>query len=256
MPKRIKILAASYLLFATGFAQADSQPVRIATEGAYPPYNYVTPDGGLAGFDVDIANALCAEMNLQCTLVKQDWDGIIPGLLAKKYDAIVASMAITPERQRKVAFTAKYEGGYSMLFGRTELVDSSPRALHGKTIAVQKGSIQEKFAKAYYEKQGVRVQRYPDTQTALMDLTAQRVDAVVLEVATIHEALKDHSLSGYHSFGEKYNDPAYFGNGSAIALRKEDQALLNRFNQALRAILANGTYKRINDKYFTYNQYE
>ncbi|MEG0858427.1 MAG: transporter substrate-binding domain-containing protein [Pseudomonas sp.] len=251
-----KILIASLALATFNVVHADPQLLRIATEGAYPPYNFVNPDGSLAGFDVDIAKALCLEMNVQCKVVKQDWDGIIPGLLAKKYDAIVASMAITPERARKVAFSDKYEGGYSMLFGRTGLTDSSPAAFNGKVIAVQKGSIQENFAKDYYEKAGIRLQRYADTQTALMDLTAGRVDAAVLEVAIIHETLKDPALAGYAAFGEKFNDPKYFGTGSAIAMRKGDQALLDQFNQALKTILANGTYKQINDKYFTYNQYE
>ncbi|NBB32506.1 transporter substrate-binding domain-containing protein [Pseudomonas kielensis] len=256
MLKIKKILISSLILVTCSFAHADNQVIRIATEGAYPPYNFVKPDGSLGGFDVDIANALCAEMKVQCKLVKQDWDGIIPGLMAKKYDAIVSSMAITPEREKKVAFSDKYEGGYSMLFGSKSLTDSSPAALQGKIIAVQKGSIQENFAKDYFEKAGIRVPRYSDTQMALMDLKAGRVDAVVLEVAIIADAQKDPNLSAYQAFGEKFDDPTFFGTGSGIAVRKADQALLGQFNQALKTVLANGTYKQINDKYFTYDQYE
>lgn len=251
-----KLLLGVMILGSCVSAQAQSGVLRIATEGAYPPYNFVNPDGSLGGFDVDIANALCAEMKTQCKLVKQDWDGIIPGLMAKKYDAIVASMAITPERAQKVAFTDKYEGGYSMLFGAKGLSDSSVAAMQGKTIAVQKGSIQENFAKDYYEKAGISVRRYPDTQTALLDLNAGRVDAVVLEVGIIYDAQKDPNLAAYQAFGEKFQDPKYFGTGSGIAVRKADQALLGELNQALKTILANGTYKQINDKYFSYNQYD
>ncbi|WP_171011830.1 transporter substrate-binding domain-containing protein [Pseudomonas sp. 2FE] len=251
-----KVLLGVMLLGSCAAAQAEQAVVRIATEGAYPPYNFVNPDGSLGGFDVDIANALCAEMKTQCKLVKQDWDGIIPGLMAKKYDAIVASMAITPERQQKVAFSDKYEGGYSMLFGGKSLTDSSPAALQGKVIAVQKGSIQENFAKDYYEKAGISLRRYPDTQTALMDLNAGRVDAVVLEVGIIYDAQKDPNLAAYQGFGERFQDPKYFGTGSGIAVRKQDQVLLGQINQALKTILANGTYQQINDKYFPYNQYE
>jgi lysine-arginine-ornithine-binding protein len=253
----IKKLLLGVMIFGScASVQAQSEVVRIATEGAYPPYNFVNPDGSLGGFDVDIANALCAEMKTQCKLVKQDWDGIIPGLMAKKYDAIVASMAITEERAKKVAFTEKYEGGYSMLFGAKDLKDSSVAAMQGKTIAVQKGSIQENFAKDYYEKAGISVRRYPDTQTALLDLNAGRVDAVVLEVGIIYDAQKDPNLAAYQAFGEKFQDPKYFGSGSGIAVRKADQVLLGELNQALKTILANGTYKQINDKYFPYNQYD
>ncbi|MCY1276823.1 Lysine-arginine-ornithine-binding periplasmic protein precursor [compost metagenome] len=251
-----KALLALLLLGSLDAAQASEPVIRIATEGTFPPYSFVKPDGSLAGFDVDIANSLCDEMKVRCTLVKQEWDGIIPGLLAKKYDAVVSSMAITPERQRKVAFSDKYQGGYSMLFGSTALTDNSPDAMRGKVIAVQKGSIQETFAKARYESAGLSLRRYPDVQAALMDLSAGRVDAVVLDVAQIHQAKKNPDMAGYHGFGEKLNDPRYFGVGSGIAVRKQDQVLLGRINQALKTILANGTYQRINDKYFEYNQYE
>lgn len=256
MQKIKRILFGLMLLGSTSIALAEEPVVRIATEGAFPPYSFMAPDGTLGGFDVDIANALCAEMKTRCEIIKQDWDGLIPGLLAKKYDAIVSSMNITPIRQQKVAFSDKYEGGYSMLFGGKALADSSPSALQGKVIAVQKGTVQESFAKAYYEEAGISLRRYPDIATAKMDLTAGRVDALLMDIGNIYEAKKDASLSEYSVFGEKFKDPAYFGAGSGIALRKNDQVLLGRINQALAAILANGTYKQINDKYFQYNQYE
>jgi lysine-arginine-ornithine-binding protein len=250
-----KVFLGAMMISACTALQAE-QVVRIATEGAYPPYNFVNTDGSLGGFDVDIAMALCKVMQSPCKIVKQDWDGIIPGLLAKKYDAIVASMAITPKRQEKIAFSDKYEGGYSKLYGNQTLTDSRPQALQGKVIAVQTGSIQEDFAKHYYEKAGITLHRYPDTQTAMMDLTAERVDAVLLEAGLIYEAKKDSSLDSYRGFGDNFNDPKYFGSGSGIAVRKEDQALLSQINLALKTILENGTYKSINDKYFSYNQYE
>jgi arginine/ornithine transport system substrate-binding protein len=97
------------LSFACGAAIAkDWSEVRIGVEGAYPPFSFVNPDGTLGGFDIEIAEALGAAMGAKVTLVAQDWDGIIPALLARKYDAIIASMSITEERKKKVAFSNKY----------------------------------------------------------------------------------------------------------------------------------------------------
>src|SRR5689334_15344164 len=103
-------MAASAAVFAlmAGSAMADGEKIVIGTEGAYPPFNNLEADGTLTGFDIDIAKALCVEMKAECTFVTQDWDGIIPALIAKKFDAIVASMSITPERMEKVDFTEKY----------------------------------------------------------------------------------------------------------------------------------------------------
>lgn len=89
-------------------AETAGKTIRIATEGAYPPFNYTNADGSLAGYDIDVANALCKQMQAKCEIVAQDWDGIIPGLLAQKYDAVIAGMSITPERQEKVDFTEPY----------------------------------------------------------------------------------------------------------------------------------------------------
>ena len=133
---------AAVLTFA-GSAMAQEK-IKIGTEGAYPPFNTVTADGKLVGFDIDIANALCAQMKVECEIVTQDWDGIIPALQAKKFDAIIASMSITEERKKQVAFTNKY---YTTPLALVALKDSDlaatdPAALAGKTVGAQASTTQ------------------------------------------------------------------------------------------------------------------
>lgn len=110
MKKLLGVAFAALISFGPAMASAKEwTKIRFATEGAYAPFNFVQPDGEVAGFDVDIAKALCDEMKAECTIVKQDWDGMIPALLARKFDAIIASMSITEERKQRVDFTDKYQ---------------------------------------------------------------------------------------------------------------------------------------------------
>ena len=251
--KKIALLAA---FVASGLAHA-ADPIRIGVEAAYEPFAYKSADGKLVGFDIDMANALCAQMKAKCVFVEQEWKGIIPALNAKQYDAIVSSMSITDERKKAVAFSDKYEGGYSQLLGRKgALPAGTPESLKGKTIGVQQGTIQEKFARGELAKAGAKIRTYGTPANAQLDLNASRVDAILVEIGVGHEFLKGPSGNKLAIFGPKFNDPKYFGTGSGIAMRKNDTALQGKVNTALAAILKNGTYKKINDRYFTYNQYD
>lgn len=253
--KTLSLLAGLGLLLAMQAHAGDT--LRVATDGTFPPYSEVGADGKLKGFDVDIANALCAEMKVKCDISRYDFDGMIPALNAHKFDLIVASMAITPEREQAVAFSDKYEGGYSQLLGRKGMaLDGSPAGLKGKAIGVQQGTVQENYAKDVYGKAGAKVRTYNAPADALLDLTAGRVDAIVVEIGVAWDFLKGPNGSRLSLFGPKLNDVKYFGTGSGIALRKDDQPLLHKVNAALAAILKNGSYKKINDRYFGYNQYD
>ena len=140
MKKLIAVAVVAMMILGTSVSANEWNKIRIGVEGAYPPFSEVAPDGTLKGFDIDIARALCEEIGTECVLVPQDWDGIIPALLARKYDAIIASMSITPERKKKVAFSDKYYNSPAK-FARKKGsgITISKAGLKGKTVGVQRG---------------------------------------------------------------------------------------------------------------------
>ena len=251
------IVAVVALVLAAGALQAkDWQTVRIGVEGAYPPFSYVTPEGELAGFDIDIAKALVAAMGAKCELVAQDWDGIIPALLAKKYDAIVASMAITEERKKKVAFTNKYYNTPAKFICKKGLIpEFSADAIKGKKIGVQRATIHDKYVTDNYG-EDVEVVRYGTQDEAYLDLVAGRVDMLLADSVALSDGfLKKPEGQDYQFIGPDLTDPRWFGEGTGIAIRKEDKDLVEKFNKAIEQIRADGTYQKIQDKYFDFNVY-
>ena len=245
-------LIALMPLAAPAQAADAPQKIRIATEGAYPPFNFKAPDGTLQGFDVDIANAVCAEAHLECTIVAQDWDGIIPGLLAKKYDAIVASMAITEERKKKVDFTDKYYQMPARFVAKKGAgFTVSPDGLKGRTIGAQRATIHAKYLLDNYAGTA-DVKTYDTQENVNLDLTAGRLDLMLASSAVILGSFldkpegKDFELVG---------PDLQLGAGTAIAVRQGDDALRQTFNKAIAAIRADGTYQKINAKYFDFSIY-
>ena len=256
MLRRTTLAAALSLLAATSaLAQSpDWKKVRIGVEGAYPPFSEVGTDGKLKGFDIDMAMALCAQMKAECTLVQQDWDGMIPSLQARKFDAIIASMAITEERKRQVNFTNKYYNTPPAFLGKGSARDISPAALKGKKIGVQRTTSHDRYATQYYKDS--EIVRYAKQDDAFLDLAAGRLDVVLCDqVAGSEGFLKKPAGKGFAVLGNPVDDPAIFGTGSGIALRKADTALMDKFNAAIAAVRANGTFKKIQDKYFDFDVY-
>ncbi len=247
---------AAVLLFASesGLA-ADGKKLRIAVEGAYPPFSEVTPSGQLKGFDIDIANALCAQMKTECTLVQQDFDGMIPALQARKFDAIVASMSITPERQKVVAFTERYYQTPARLVAKNgSKLELTPEGLKGRKIGVQRSTIHDRFATATFK--GAEIVRYTKQDEVFLDLAAGRIDATLQDsVAADVGFLKTPQGKGYGYIGPFYDDEKFFGVGAGIALRKGDTELQSKLNAAIKGIRADGTYKKIQDKYFDFDVY-
>lgn len=251
------ILTVATVALSAGTVQAKEwKSVRIGVEGAYPPFSYVDPDGRLAGFDIEIAQALCDQMRVKCSLVQQDWDGIIPALLARKYDAIVASMSITEERKKKVAFTNKYYNTPAK-FARKKGsgIEISRAGLKGKTVGVQRATIHDNFITGEFGNE-VEIKRYATQDEAYLDAVAGRLDLLLADSVAMKDGFLNTDKGGNWEFvGPDYSDPKYFGDGVGVAIRKQDQDLVAKFNKAIKDIRANGTYDRIAKKYFDFDIY-
>jgi len=232
-------LAASFAMIA---GAASAETLTIATEGAYPPFNNTTADGELIGFDVDIAKALCEEMQRECEIVAQDWDGIIPGLVQEKYDAIVASMSITEERLQTIDFTTPYYSNYLALVAK-DGGSMSLDDIEGKAVGAQRSTVASEWAENEYGRRG-DIKLY-DTQTAAYgDLTAGRIEVLVSDYLPVAEWMNDNP--DYALIGEKIDIDDKIG----IGIRQGEDELKEALNAALQSIRDNGKYKEINDQYF------
>jgi polar amino acid transport system substrate-binding protein len=253
--RTIKVIAAAAIFaLGVGAAHAEMKKVRIGTEGAYPPFNSVNTSGELVGFDIDIGKALCAKMKVECTFVAQDWDGIIPALLAKKFDAIVASMSITEERKQKVAFTVPYYStpGNFIAPKDTKLTDLSPAGLKGKTIGTQSSTTASVYLEEKYK--GSDIKLYPTQDEANADLANGRLDTILADKFVLYEWLEKTDAGKCCKFiGADLKDVNPEGTG--IAVRKDDNELREALNKAIKEIVADGTYKTINAKYFPFDIY-
>ncbi len=248
------LLAALALAFAAPASSAER--IRIGIEAAYPPFSAVSPDGKFIGFDIDIARALCRETGAECTLFRQDWDGIIPALLAGKFDAILASMAITEERRKKVAFTDRYYNTSAKFARRTGSgIAIDAKGMAGRTIGVQRATVHDDFVTQVFG-ESARIMRYGTQEAAFRDAAAGKLDLLLAGSVVLSSGfLATEMGKGWEFAGPDFTDAKYFGVGAGIAVRKQDAELLGKLNTALRAILRNGVYKAINDKYFDFNVY-
>lgn len=245
-----------------------AESIKIGVEGAYKPFSYME-NGQLKGFDIEIAQALCKAMDVKCELVAQDWDGIIPGLLAGKYDAIIASMAITDERKKKVDFTNKYyHSGAQLVVSETiapafaSLNDQSTsedilkvysEALKGKAIGIQRGTIYDKFFSNHLK--NVDLKLYDTQENVINDLAAGRVVAYLDDKVMIETFLKGQKPGQFVAVGPVMHQTDWFGVGAGIAIRKNEEALKQKLNDAIKKIREDGTYKKINDQYFSFDIY-
>lgn len=246
-------IAVVALAAGLGLAQAkDWKEIRIGTEGAYPPFNNLNAKGELEGFEIDYANMLCAKMQVKCTWVAQDWDGIIPALLASKYDVIIAGMNATEERAKKVDFTHVYTRvPPAFIAAKTAGADFSPAALKGKVIGAQSSTIHMNYLEKYYPSSTLK--GYPTQEEANLDLANGRLDYIVADKVALLDFLKGAGKDCCKLIGDVARDPAIHGDGVGMAIRKEDSDLKAMWNKAIDELLGDGSFKKVSAKYFDFD---
>lgn len=247
--KHLAVSAVVLLAATAGATAKDWSTIRIGTEGAYPPFNFIDSDQQLQGFDVDVAKAVCEKLKATCTFVAQDWDGIIPALQAGKFDAIFASMSITDERKKVVDFTRPYYNTPSAFFAvkGSGITDISPEGLKGKTLGAQSSTIQSGYLESNYA--GFDMKFYPTQEEVNLDLQAGRIDALLVDKIVGLDWLKTEDGACCEVVGTDIP----LGDGVGAAVRQEDTDLRDAMSKAIDEIKADGTYEKINAKYFPFS---
>jgi len=263
------------LILATQGIAGDWDKIKIATEGDYPPWNFVDASGNLAGFEPELAKELCTRMNAACEIIPQKWRGIIKGLNAGKYDAIMAAMSITEDRKKLVTFSRNYAGTPNVFVVRKDhplanfrsdlkqltLDDISPteqaaldaifKAFKGKIIGVQVATTHAKFADHYMGDHG-EIRIYDFQHTIDLDLYQGRLDAVIGDFAYWQPLIKSEQGKDYKIIGPHMTGGP-FGEGVGVAVRKKDQDLADLFSRAIEDAIKDGTIKKLAVKWFGYD---
>ncbi len=268
-------LAVAMGLAASSAMAKDWTSVRIATEGAYPPWNSTDSSGQLIGFELDLANDLCQRMQVECEIVAQDWEGIIPALTAGKYDVIMAGMSITDERKKVINFSDNYadEPAYFAVLKDSDLasyktdldlanleevddeeqaaIDSLKEALAGKSVGVQVATTHANFLDQYLG-DAVDIRSYDTQENLDLDLQAGRVDAALASGSYWYPLMKTEKGADFALIGPGFNGGP-FGKGVGAGVRKEDVDLVEMLNKAIAGAKADGTINRLAEQWFGFD---
>ncbi len=256
--RRLAVLAGLLIAFAChpGVAQDAAVPkptIRIAVEGAYPPFNFIDANNELQGFEVDLLKSLCDAMKASCELVPHAWDGIVKGLLNREYDAVMSSLEITERRQKRIAFSDPYYRIPAVFIGSKETApgEVAPAAMAGKKIGTIERTDHEAYLRAFYKDSEIVL--FAKAEEANLDLLVGRIDAVFADELLLSKFLESREGACCHILGDAPAEPAYKREIYGIGLRKEDEDLRGQFNRAIAQVKADGTYDLIRAKYFSFD---
>lgn len=240
-------------------AIADEKPLRIGTECTYPPFTYRDAEGVIQGFDVDIANEVAKRIGRTPEFVCNPFASSIPSLQARKFDILFTALSVTDERLKTVSFSVPYRSSTARFVGPVsldiELFDKdgnpNPAALKGKVIGLQRSSTYDRYVKDNFP--GVEIRRYDTVNNMILDLKAKRIDLVIAGPVNLWSTILANDTEKLYQFiGPEIDRPDYFGIGIAAAMRKKDTQLLEQVNEALNAMYQDGTFKQINQKYWSF----
>ncbi|OTA16385.1 amino acid ABC transporter substrate-binding protein [Xenorhabdus vietnamensis] len=241
-----KLLFAALLSVATLSATAaENHTLHFATEASYPPFEFIDANNKIQGFDVDLANAICAKLNTKCTFTNQAFDSLIPSLKFRRFDALMAGMDITPDRRKQVDFTHTYYDNSAIFVALKGKFDQIS-ALKGKQVGIQNGTTHQKYLMDQHKE--IKTIPYDSYQNAILDLKNGRINAVFGDTDVVNEWLKKNKELS--TVGDKVTDKNYFGIGLGIAVRKGNTELLDKLNKALAEVKQDGTYDTIYKKWF------
>jgi lysine/arginine/ornithine transport system substrate-binding protein len=254
MKKNVVALATVLLVASLG---ASATEIRFGVDASYPPFESKAANGQLVGFDIDLGNEICHRLQDQCKWVENDFDGMIPALKAKKFDGILSSLSMTDQRLKEINFSVKLFNTPTRMVAKTGSgLLPTVASLKGKHVGVEQGTIQETYAKAYWAPNGVTVVPYKDQNQVQADLVAGRLDATLQDAIEASQGfLAKPEGKGFSFVGANLVDKKTLGEGAGIGLRKEDVALKAQIDKAIGAMLKDGTYNKLEKKYFDFDVY-
>ncbi|AOK32392.1 ABC transporter substrate-binding protein [Burkholderia singularis] len=253
MKKILAALTVTLLAVSAGSAYAkDWSTIRFGVDPSYQPFESKGPDGKVVGFDIDLGNEICKRLNAKCVWIENDFDGLIPALKARKFDGVLSSLTITPQREEQIAFSAKlFDTPTRLVAKKGSNLQPTAESMKGKSIGVEQGTIQETYAKTNWAPNGAKVVPYQNQDQVYADLQTGRLDAALQdEVQADIGFLKTPRGAGFEFAGKEIPTGS-----AAIGLRKEDTDLKAKIDGAIAAMVKDGTYKKISKKYFDFDVY-